>query len=74
MDEQKIFLKQFGKNVKYIRLQQNLTIKELAILSGIPYTYLSKIENGEAVKVSTKHLWKLHYALKIPVYNFFKSL
>lgn len=68
------FFKKLGENIANLRKQQNLSIKELSLKSDISVRYLLKIENGEAVRITSKHICKLHNALKIPVYKFFKSL
>jgi transcriptional regulator with XRE-family HTH domain len=45
---------QIGKNIKALRLSQNLTIKTLADKAGITKGYLSKVENSDkAPPVST---------------------
>lgn len=68
------FLKKLGKNITNLRKQQNLSIKELSAKSNISAKYLLKIENGEAVKVSSKHIYCLKLALKVSFKDFFKNL
>ncbi len=46
-DEEKLFLKRFGKNVKNIREKLNLTQAELAFRMGMTTQTLSDIENGK---------------------------
>ena len=36
----------FGRNIRLVRVAQNLTLDDLAHISGVNITYLSKCENG----------------------------
>ncbi len=49
--------------IKEHRVQQGMTIKELAEKVGISRIYLSMIENGKAENVSSKVLVKIASAL-----------
>lgn len=68
------FLKKLGKNITNLRKQQNLSIKELSAKSNISAKYLLKIENGEAIKVSSKHIFYLKLALDVSFKDIFKNL
>lgn len=48
-----------GKRVKELRLQKCMTIKELSEKSRISTKYITKIENGQAIGITTKHLDRL---------------
>lgn len=61
-----------GKHIKYLREERNLTIKELALKTGIRREYLQKIENGSAYRVLLeKHLLKIADSLKIKLSELF---
>jgi len=38
----------FGPELKKLRLQRGMTLRQLAEAAGVDFTYLSKIENGKA--------------------------
>lgn len=59
------FFKIVGNNIKEVRINKHLTIKQLSEISGINEKYIVKIEKGEAVKMSATHLFKLADALEI---------
>ncbi len=65
-------LKIFGNNIRKIREDKHISLEELANMSGICKKYLNKIENGEATRVNTKHLYLLTKALKIKINTLFK--
>ncbi len=68
------FLKKLGKNITNLRKQQNLSIKELSLKSNISAKYILKIENGEAVRVTPKHIFYLKLALDVSFKDIFKNL
>ena len=74
MLSKKQFLKKLGKNIKHLRTKKNLSIKELSAKSNISVKYLLKIESGEAVKVSSKHIFYLKLALDVSFKDIFKNL
>lgn len=55
-----------GGRIKAQRKQQQLTLKELSQLSGIPLSTLSKVENGQ-MSLNVGKLLKLCAALKVDV-------
>ena len=60
----------FRHNLKYYRIQQNLTQEELSELSGISSDYLSEIERGKKTP-SFKRLDLIANGLNIEVYKLF---
>lgn len=61
-----------GKNLKFIRKKQNLTIRDLVQLSNVGKSTISDIENDN-VNPTTATLEKLANALHISVNDFFDS-
>ena len=63
-----------GKNIKYYRGNSKLTQIQLAELSGISISYLSKIEaDGCNKSLSISVLNEIANALNIEITNFFKE-
>lgn len=63
-----------GKNIKYYREKSKLTQIQLADLSGISISYLSKIEaNGCNKSLSISVLNEIANALNIEIIQFFKE-
>lgn len=54
-----------GKRIKELRLEQNMSIKDLSIKSKISTTYLRKIESGKAVGINTSNLYRLYKCFKL---------
>lgn len=64
MNEEKLLLL-FGKHVKNIRLQQNISQEQLASLSELDRTYISGIERGKR-NISLLNIIKLASSLNVP--------
>ncbi len=65
-DERTIKLvKLFGENVQRIRLEKGISIKELSEKTGIREKYLKRIEKGEALGLTTLHVFILAEALLV---------
>jgi len=62
-----------GKNMRYIRQQQNLKLHEVAQLAGVSKSLLSKIENGRSVP-SVPVLLSLIKALNVEFSTFFEGI
>lgn len=60
----------FAKNVEKYRKQKGLSIEELAILTGIRYKYLCKIESAIVKRLTTNHLFLIAKALEIESHKF----
>ena len=60
-----------GREVKYHRKQHNITVAELATVTGLSIGMLSKIENG-MTSPSLTTLQTLAHALSVPLTSFFK--
>ena len=61
-----------GREVKYHRKQHNITVAELAKVTGLSIGMLSKIENG-MTSPSLTTLQTLAHALSVPLTSFFKG-
>jgi repressor LexA len=57
---------EFGKYIRYLRKQANLTIRQLELYSGVSNAYLSQLENGKRNVPSPEILRKLSGPLKVP--------
>lgn len=53
------FLKQFSVNLKKIRINKKITIKEMADISGIQNNFLIKINNLTAMRVNFSYIKKI---------------
>ena len=63
-----------GKNIKYYRKRHHLTQADLAELSGISLSYLSKVEaTGCNKSLSISVLNNIANALDIEITNFFEE-
>jgi len=67
MDEKNILLR-FGRHVKSIRQQKNLSQEQLALVAGLDRTYISGIERGRR-NVSLINLFKIANSLNIPTHE-----
>ena len=63
-------LKNLGKKLKEVRLQNNLTQEELAEKIGIHPTYVGKLEAGKN-NPSVMMIYKFSIALKIDIMDLF---
>ncbi len=57
---------EFGKYIKNIRNDRNLTTRQLELYSGVSNSYLSQLENGKRNIPSPDVLRKLSKGLKVP--------
>ena len=57
-------------HLKDIRLNNNMTLRELAALSGVSKTEINDIENGKS-QATIEVLYRLSLALKIPLLDLF---
>lgn len=58
-------LKIIGQNIKENRERKGITLEEVSQKTGIRISYLKKIENGKAVRVSTMHIFIIAEALDV---------
>lgn len=58
-------------NLYIFRKKAKLSLRELGKKSGISYSYLDRIENGLAGRVSVKTALKISHALNVSVENIF---
>jgi len=61
----------FGKRVKEIRLQKNMSQADLAKVLGLHPTYISGIERGVR-NMALKNIEKLAKALRVPIADLMK--
>lgn len=66
-------LRSFGLRVKHLRVCRSITQEELAELTGLFRTYLSRIESGQANPTLTV-MYALAKALHVEVCELFKEL
>ena len=57
-------LKQFGKRVRFLRLQRDMSQESLAARAGIHRTYMGAVERGER-NISLKNIVRLASALGV---------
>lgn len=60
----------FADNVKYYRLEKNLSQEKLAELSGLHRTYISDVERQQR-NISIDNIEAISSALNIEAYKFF---
>ena len=58
-----------GKNIKKLRLKNELTQEKLAVKAGVPYTTLTKIESGVIKKPAVQTIAKIAKALSVGIDN-----
>lgn len=68
-----IRLKNIGQRLQELRLQKNLTQKELAFLVDIEISQITRIERG-IINTSILNLMRIADALEISMSDFFKDL
>ncbi|MCA0431026.1 MAG: helix-turn-helix domain-containing protein [Bacteroidetes bacterium] len=66
------FLKQFGKNLRELRIQKGYTQEDLAFESELDLTQIGRIERG-VTNTSISIVCKLAKALKINVKQLFEN-
>ena len=73
MDKNSDLLLSFGKKIRILRISQNLSQEDLAILCGLDRTYISSLERGQR-NVSLKNIAILAFALKITLSDLFEGI
>lgn len=63
--------KMYGNRIKEILLERNITNQELADLSGLRHSHLSRIINGHRKCISLPIAIKISQALKVSVEDVF---
>jgi DNA-binding XRE family transcriptional regulator len=71
-DREKVLEVAIGREVRAFRRQKDITVAELAILTGLSIGMLSKIENGNT-SPSLTTLQTLAHALSVPLTSFFRG-
>ncbi len=72
-DQDVIELKKIGKHIQLLRLENNLTQKDLAFLLDVEISQITRIERG-VVNTSILNIIKIAKALNISLQEFFKEL
>jgi transcriptional regulator with XRE-family HTH domain len=65
-----IFIKNFGKRLRALRINNNLSQENLANDADIPINQVGRIERAE-ISTSIRTIFKLSKALNIKPYKFF---
>lgn len=68
-----IRLQKIGRRLQELRLQKNLTQKELAFLVDVEISQITRIERG-IINTSVLNLMRITDALEISISDFFKDL
>ena len=65
------YLKILSDNLRKYRVKNNLTIKEMAKITGIPINFLCKIDNLTAKRIKLFYLEKICKTLNTDIKNLF---
>jgi transcriptional regulator with XRE-family HTH domain len=69
-NEEKKFIENFGKKLKNIRIENNLSQEMLANDADIPINQIGRIERAE-ISTSLSTIFKISKALSIPIKELF---
>ena len=47
MDKKQRFIRRLGQNIRNIRVDKKLTVEQVALEAGIPYSQVSRVELGK---------------------------
>ena len=61
----------FGKKIRKLRKERNLSVKELSKLTGIREQYLYKIESGKAYGMCTSYVLLFAKSLNVEIKSLF---
>jgi len=61
-----------GKQIKKLRLKNNLTQEKLSVKAGVPYTTLTKIESGVIRRPAVQTIAQIAKALDIKIDDLIK--
>lgn len=65
-----IFIKEFGKNLRKIRLSKKVSMQTLAYTINVEYSQISRIELGK-INTSINTVYEIAAALEVPLKLFF---
>lgn len=65
-----IFIKEFGKNLRKIRLSKKMSMQILAYSINVEYSQISRIELGK-INTSINTVYEIAEALDVPLHLFF---
>jgi transcriptional regulator with XRE-family HTH domain len=66
-------IKAFGRRLRFIRQEKGMGMQELADLSNIEYSQISRIERG-IINTSLSNIFILSEVLDTPIKDFFEDL
>lgn len=66
-------VKKVGNNIRKYRLIKSITVERLALLSGLEYSQVSRIERG-IINTSIYQVYIISNTLEIPMKNIFQDL
>lgn len=65
-DYRELMLEIFGRKIKYLRMDNNITQEQLAEMIGINHKYLGEIERGKK-SATALIIYKISVVLKVPI-------
>ena len=65
--------KKFGKRVRKLRIQANLSQEKFALLINMDRTYLASVENGRR-NISLENIYKIANGFNIKMNELFKNM
>ncbi|MCD4707358.1 MAG: helix-turn-helix domain-containing protein [Candidatus Sabulitectum sp.] len=63
---------EFGKRLRCLRLEKELTQEKLGLLTGLHINYIGSVERGER-NISLINIWKLANALEVDPASLFHT-
>lgn len=72
--EYKLILARIGKNIKVHRIEMNYSLTDLSVMTDISTSYLSRVENGKALKPTIYTYLLICIALEMNPNDLFKGL
>lgn len=64
--EKNVFVESLGNTIRHYRINKNYTIEKLALITGLDYSHLSKIERG-ITNPTIYNLLVISAVLQVPV-------
>ncbi|WP_395043793.1 helix-turn-helix domain-containing protein [Flavobacterium sp.] len=65
-----IFIKEFGENLRKIRLSKKISMQTLAHTINVEYSQISRIELGK-INTTINTIYEISVALEVPLNEFF---
>jgi transcriptional regulator with XRE-family HTH domain len=73
VEEKRDISKKLGSNIRYHRLEKNLSLEKFALEAGMEYSQVSRIERG-VINTTIFQIYRIAKTLKVPVKAFFENL